>query len=75
MIESSFLFAAVWSLCVSIKTECRKPMNMQFKKICNGEIDNIPKLKSKILPPEFDRGTIYDWCYRPESNKWENWMD
>jgi hypothetical protein len=50
-------------------------MTIQFKKICNGEIDNIPKLKGKILPAAFDRGTIYDWCYRPETNVWENWMD
>lgn len=48
---------------------------MQYKKICNGELDDVPKLKSKILPAVFDRGTIYDWCYRPETNTWENWMD
>jgi hypothetical protein len=50
-------------------------MNIQYKKICNGEIENIPKLKGKIMPSNFDRGTIYDWYYKPESNEWANWMD
>jgi dynein heavy chain len=48
---------------------------LYFKQICNGEIDGIPKLKGKILPPAFDRGTIYDYCYYPEENVWKNWMD
>jgi hypothetical protein len=33
------------------------------------------KLKNKILPAIFDRGTIYDFCYLPETNEWKNWMD
>jgi dynein heavy chain len=32
-------------------------------------------LKNKILPPAFDRGTIYDYCYLPETNEWKNWTD
>jgi len=32
-------------------------------------------LKNKILPAAFDRGTIYDYCYLPESNEWKNWME
>ena len=75
MIESSFVFASCWSLCCSVKTESRKTMNLQYKKIINGEVDNIPKLKNKILPGCFDRGTIYDYCYLPETNEWQNWMD
>jgi dynein heavy chain, axonemal len=43
--------------------------------MCNGEIDSVPKLKSKILPSAFDRGTIYDYCYLPETNEWKNWID
>ena len=46
-----------------------------FKKLCNGEIDGVPKLKNTILPNAFDRGTIYDYCYLPETNEWKNWMD
>jgi hypothetical protein len=70
MIESGFVFASVWSLCCSVKTSSRKDMNMQYKKIVNGEIDDVPKLKNKILPGCFDRGTIYDYCYLPETNEW-----
>jgi hypothetical protein len=33
------------------------------------------KLKNKILPAIFDRGTIFDFCYLPETNEWKNWMD
>lgn len=43
--------------------------------MCNGEIESVPKLKSKILPSAFDRGTIYDYCYLPETNEWKNWID
>jgi len=32
-------------------------------------------LKDKILPSAFDRGTVYDYCYYPETNSWKNWMD
>jgi hypothetical protein len=45
-------------------------MNLQYKKIINGEVDDAPKLKNKILPGCFDRGTIYDYCYVPETNEW-----
>lgn len=75
IIESSFVFSSIWSLCVSIRTDYRKPMNMFYKKVCNGEIEDVPKFKNKILPSCFDRGTIYDYCYKPEINEWENWMD
>ena len=75
IIESSFIFAAIWSLCITINTECRRPFDQFFKKLCNGEIDGVPKFKNKILPNAFDRGTIYDYCYIPESQEWKNWMD
>jgi hypothetical protein len=45
-------------------------MNLQYKKIINGEVDDAPKPKNKILPGCFDRGTIYDYCYVPETNEW-----
>lgn len=76
VIESSFLFAAIWSICISITSEYRRPFDQRFKKIVNGEIDNIPKLKNKgVLPSAFDRGTIYDYCYQPETNEWKHWME
>jgi hypothetical protein len=75
-IESCFIFSAVWSLCISINTEFRRPFDMQFKKICNGELDTMKqKLEKKILPSTFDRGLIYDYIYFPEKNEWKHWMD
>jgi len=75
VIESCFLFACIWSICISITTEYRRPFDQHFKKIVNGEIEGIPKLKNKILPSIFDRGTIYDYCYLPETNEWKSWME
>ena len=42
MIEASFIFSCTWSLCVSVNTEFRKPFDIHFKKICNGELENMP---------------------------------
>ena len=75
VIESCFLFATVWSVCQTILAEYRRPLDAFFKKLCNGEIEGQVKLKNKILPAIFDRGTIYDFCYLPETNEWKNWMD
>jgi dynein heavy chain len=75
IIESSFVFSTIWSLCISINTEFRRPFDVFYKKVCNGEIDGIAKLKNKILPPAMDRGTIYDYCYLPETNEWKSWID
>ena len=75
VIESCFVFSCIWSLCITINTEYRKPFDQQFKKICNGELDNVKKLQKKILPTLFDRGTIYDYVYFNEKNEWKNWMD
>ena len=75
IIDSCFVFSAVWSLCCSINTEFRKPFDQQFKKICNGEVENQKKLGKKIMPSSFDRGTIYDYVYFPDKNEWKHWMD
>ena len=69
VIESCFVFAAVWALCCTINTEYRRPFDLQFKKICNGELEGGKKLQKKILPTSFDRGTIYDYVYFPEKNE------
>jgi hypothetical protein len=74
-INSSFLFATIWSLCCCVNTEFRKPLDMHFKKICDGSHEGVAKLKDKILPGQFDRGTIYDYFYNPETNEWKNWME
>jgi len=74
-LSQCFLFACIWSLCVSINTEYRKPLDLYFKKVCDGSIDGIEKLKDKILPNAFDRLTIYDYCYDPSTNEWCNWME
>jgi hypothetical protein len=64
LIESCFVFSVVWSVCVSINTEFRRPFDQQFKKICNGELDSMKvKLQKKILPSSFDRGLIYDYVF------------
>ena len=60
---------------MSVNTEYRRPFDLQFKKILNGDVEGITKLKNKVLPASFDRGTIYDYCYYPETNEWKNWMD
>jgi dynein heavy chain len=76
IIEQCFLFAATWSLCCTINTEFRKPFSQRFKDICNGDVEGQEhKLKNKVLPSQFDRGTIFDWRYMPEANEWKNWMD
>ena len=75
VIESSFLFASIWSFCCTINTEYRRPFDVQFKKIVNGEVEGLTKYKNKILPPAFDRGTIYDYRYIPAENGWKNWME
>ena len=69
------MFSCIWSLCISINTEYRRPFDQYFKKICNGDIEGISRLKNKVLPAAFDRGTIYDYVYSPETNEWKNWMD
>lgn len=75
VIEHSFLMSCIWSICMSVRTESRKPLDLYFKKVVNGEVEGLPKLKNKIKAPFFDRGTIYDYCYIPDQNKWQNWMD
>jgi dynein heavy chain len=75
VIEHSFLMSCIWSLCMSVRTECRKPLDLYFKKVVNGEVEGLPKLKNKIKAPFFDRGAIYDYCYIPDANKWQHWMD
>ena len=70
IIESSFLFACIWSFCCTVTTEYRKPMNKYFKDVVAGAVEGLPKLKHRVSPPIFDKGVIYDYCYLPELDKW-----
>lgn len=74
-IDHSFVFSAAWSLCISIEGPYRRPFDKYFKEVCNGEIENLKKFNNrKILPPILDRGTIYDYVYKPETQEWAGWM-
>jgi hypothetical protein len=39
IIESSFLFAAIWSLCITVNTDCRRPFDKVFKEIVAGSME------------------------------------
>lgn len=75
IIESSFLFACIWSLCITVTTEYRRPFDKYFKAVVAGQVEGLPKLKHRISPPIFDKGIIYDYCYTPETDKWCVWTD
>lgn len=74
-IESSFLFACIWSLCCTVQTDYRRPFDKYFKAVVAGQVEGIAKLKHRISPPVFDKGIIYDYCYTPETDKWCVWTD
>ncbi len=64
IVDSSFVFACCWSLCVTINSQYRRPFDIYFKKVCNGEIDGLQKFNNRrILPSVMDKGTIYDYVY------------
>jgi len=76
IVDSCFLWAFIWSVCCVVDTQYRRPVDLFFKKVCNGEIDSIQKFQGrKILPGCMDRGTVYDYVYFPEKNEWKGWLD
>lgn len=76
ILESSFLFAAIWSLCITVTTDFRRPFDKIFKEIVAGSMEGQQvKLKHKISPSVFDKGTIYDYCYQPDLDSWKTWND
>ena len=76
IIESSFVFSCIWSVCVSINTEFRKPFDSYFKNVCNGNVEGFKKFQSrKILGLMFDKYGMYDLVYNPKTNEWKQWMD
>lgn len=75
IIDSCFVFAACWSLCITVNTQYRRLYDTFFKKVCNGEIEGLLKFNNrKILPEIMSKGTIYDYCYIPEMNTWKAWL-
>jgi hypothetical protein len=76
IIESAFLFACIWSFCITVTTECRRAFDKVFKEIVAGSMEGQTiKLKHKISPSVFDKGTIYDYCYQPDLDSWKTWND
>ena len=76
ILDWSFLFSVIWSLCISVNTEYRKPFDDKIKKLLQGDIDGGGKKPPrKIAPGVLDRGTIYDYVYIVEKNEWKHWMD
>jgi len=76
IVESAYVFSCCWSLCVTIDSQFRRPLDQHFKKVCNGEIEGLLKFNNRrILPSIMDKGTIYDYVYYPEENVWKSWMD
>lgn len=64
MIDSSFLFACIWSLCITIIGDSRKDFSEYLKGIYEGRHTHLEKFPGgKKMPPVFDRGTIYDYVY------------
>ena len=72
-----FLFSVIWSLCVTVNGEFRRPLDQYLKKVLDGSIQELPKFQGnkKLLPAKFDRGLIYDYCYNEKTNEWKGWME
>jgi dynein heavy chain len=75
-VDNMFLFAAIWSLCITCDSEFRRPIDMYLKKILEGSLEDLPKFpgNKKILPSKFDRGLIYDYFYDVKGAEWKHWM-
>merc|ERR1712176_610812 len=75
VVDSCFLFAAIWSLCVTISTDYRRKFDMHMKKVCEGSYEGVLKFNNKkLLPSLFDKGLVYDYVYFPEDDEWKPWM-
>jgi dynein heavy chain len=75
IVDSCFLFAAIWSLCVTIGTDYRRKFDMHMKKVCEGGYEGVLKFNNKkLLPSLFDKGLVYDYVYFPEKDEWAPWM-
>jgi hypothetical protein len=71
IVDSAFIYSAIWSLCISVDTVSRKKFDQHFKKICEGQYEHLKKFNNKkVLPSIMDRGDIYSYVYFSRENKW-----
>lgn len=75
-VDNMFLFSIIWSICITCNSEFRRPIDNYLKAICDGSIEGLEKFQGnkKIIPSQFDRGLIFDYCYDPAANAWKHWM-
>lgn len=73
IIDGSFMFSVIWSVCITVNTEYRKAFNDKFRKLLHGDIDTGEKPPKKVPFP--DRATIYDYTFFPAKGVWKHWMD
>lgn len=64
-LDNLLLFCFIWSFCCTVDETGREIVN-EFVR------SQIPKIQGITIPPE---GTIYDYRYDLNDNKWENWLE
>ena len=78
LIETSFLFAAVWSIGGSVDLEGRAKFDAFFRELTTGKNDKYPiPAGRKIQNPFPEKGSVYDYVFLVDDDncKWQNWMD
>lgn len=71
-IDSTFLFACIWSICITVTGDYRKDVSDYLKGIYEGRHQNLEKFTGgKKMPAVFDRGLIYDYVYFSETQTWK----
>jgi dynein heavy chain len=76
IVDATFLFSAIWSVCITIGSDQRRKFDMHMKKVCDGGYEGVKKFANKkLLPSIFDKGLIYDYVYFPEEDQWRPWLD
>jgi dynein heavy chain, axonemal len=75
-IDSTFLFACIWSICITVVGDNRKDFSEYLKGIYEGRHQNLEKFAGgKKMPAVFDRGMIYDYVYFGETMTWKQWYE
>jgi dynein heavy chain len=76
LIESSVLFALVWSICASVDSVGRTTLDEYVRVLSSSKNSKFPPPPNrKIQTPFPDRGTIYDYVSDAETGKWQPWKD
>lgn len=69
----------IWGFASTLVSDSRKELDLFFRKLLDGKIDDYPKPKAFKLSKQQlfpDRGTIYEWLYDKRNNgSWISWMD